>query len=135
MANGSHVALPAELREPSSTDKSIEIWIGEVTAAAVLAGFQALVDFEKFGAMTAETREENGTRIAQLFVLSQQAPDEIDFPAVVRRTGAHALHTHYDAAYRACYGKNFPEVVVDGIITDLLEILAKVAATERMLAH
>jgi len=135
MANGTPVALPGEL-EPSSPDASIEYRVGIATAEAVIASAQALRDFWACGAMTPAVRAANGEWIARLYELQQQAPPGFDFAATVIREGKRTIHARYGAMFRAHHnGAEIPEPMLDILLSDLLEILAKVTATERMLAH
>jgi hypothetical protein len=136
MPNGTAVRLPPQLEPSSPGASSIEFAIGTATANAVFASCRALRDFEAFGAMTPAVREENGTRIARLFMLRQETGiDEFAFAAMVRTEGKRVVHARHDAVFRAEHGTDFPESLLDILIDDLLEILTKVAAAERRLAH
>jgi hypothetical protein len=135
MPNGVAYPLPVEL-EPSPPDTSIEYRVGIATAEAVVASCQALMDFWAGGAMTPATRAANGEWIAQLYELQQQAPSGFDFAGTVIREGKFVLRQRYGAWFRAHHnGANIPEPMLDILLSDLLEILARVTATEQRLAH
>ena len=131
MPNGVAYPLPPELKIPSSDALSIEIAIGEATAAAILASFAAVTDYWTDGAMTPETREANGTHIARMYELQQQAPPGFDFAGTARQVGKQLIHARYGAAFRARFGVDVPEVWLDEHIDHLLGILSKVTAAER----
>jgi hypothetical protein len=133
MANGHTVSLPVELLGSPSIE--LKLKIGEATAEAVIASCQALMDFWADGAMTPAVREANGECIARLYDLSLEA-NGLDFPTIVRREGKRVLHARYGAWFRAHHSRaEIPEPMLDILLSDLLKILARVTAAERMLVH
>jgi hypothetical protein len=135
MANGAH-ALPVELREPSSTkDKQIELDIGIAMANAVIASCRALTDLEVSGAMSPTVRAENGAWLARLYTLQQEVSGKIDFAATARREGRRLFYDRHGVAFWAYHGTNFTERTLDVLIDNTLEIVGKITASERALAH
>ena len=135
MANGHTVSLPVELLGSPSIE--LKSKIGEAAAAAVIASCLAIKDFWAAGAMTLETRESNGTHIANLYMLSQETGiDESTFATMVRAEGKRTLYARYGAWFRAHHnGADIPEPMLDMLLDDLIAILGKVTAAERLLAH
>jgi hypothetical protein len=135
MANGVY-ALPVKLREPSSTeDKQIELDIGIAMANAVIASCRALTDYEVSGAMSSTVRAENGAWLARLYMLQQEASGKIDFTSTARREGRRLFYDRHGVAFWAYHGTNFTERTLDVLIDNTLEVLAKITASERELAH
>jgi hypothetical protein len=131
MANGAAAALPTI--EPTPTDGGesdlIEQRIGTAVADAVAAFGQALIEYYNTGHTTV-ARTIGADAAARLFWLRQQLVPDADFADIVRREGLRVL--------RARLGANFlPQnaKAADGLIDGILEIVDRVVAFERAMAH
>jgi hypothetical protein len=60
---------------------------------------------------------------------------ELDFAAIVRAAGKRELQRRYSAVWKAKYGATMPENAFDTLVDGVLEVVAKVTAFERMMAH
>jgi hypothetical protein len=126
MANGAVVALPAVLDEsiPTGTDLNpIEISIGEVLIALADTSVRACREVHSGGRISPTTRSQGGDLIAEL-VLARAKVGENEFADTVRRVGR--------LRYR---GAGLNEVTADETISGILQIVGRVNAMMRAMAH
>jgi hypothetical protein len=109
---------PAPAPAPTSNE-SIEILIGEVTAAAAVELLRALFEWERHG-LTQRTRSAGGNLIAQLHELRQGTMGELDFEQVVRVYGLQALRERCVGEWNPVAGR----ILVDNVL-DILDGVAK----------
>jgi hypothetical protein len=127
MANGRAVALPLESEIPFARE---EIAIGEAAAEAVAAMSVAVSEYWACGHSTS-VKTLGGETIAKLYTLQMSAPDGLDFSATVRIAGRRELQRRW----RSQYGTDLPDNMFDVFLDGVLEVVAKVTAFERAMAH
>jgi hypothetical protein len=142
MVNGNHALLPLVEEPTPPSDKlvkgpaqtGIATAIGQATADAVDAFSTALLEHWG-GKLSFKTKDIGGGMIARLYELQQAALGELDFDATARVFGRQALQARHAAAWRAQHGTDLPETVLDGLLDEVLAIVARVTNFERAMAN
>jgi len=134
MVNG--VAIASPLADgPTPFEEPIESRIGTAIASAATALCFAVLE-QNGGGLDPKTREAGGSRIAE--VVQLQLGHELgdhDFTRIAYREGKARLRQYLDGNFNQQHGAPAGEEAVDAILSELLEIVARVVAFERMLAH
>jgi hypothetical protein len=105
-------------------------------ADAALAVGAGVLDWEANGALSGATRARAGDLFVAMYRL-QEGVGEINFKAIARREGVRVLWERHGAALsRHCrLSESALAPTLDEIISWPLDVLAKITATERALAH
>jgi hypothetical protein len=142
MPNGAAVALPPELDPPTRREAAhaeIIQRIGNVVADAAIAVCAGISDWEFDGRLSGATRTRAGDLFVQLFELQEATVGLLDFSAVARAEGKRTIMRRHGAALKQHYGAALSaerlDAVLDEIIGWPLDVLAKLTAVERALAH
>jgi hypothetical protein len=116
MANG--VAALRTVHPEPAPDPEFGQRVGVAVADA--AGMLSRGLFEYWGGkLSPETKMAGGEKIAALYELTQTIPAGIDFAAMARTEGKRTLW--------ARHGADFPEPILDEVISEVLSITFKVA--------
>jgi hypothetical protein len=125
--------LPKDAGRPSANPLTeIEITLGAAVADAAAVISLAVVDFGADGALAPATRVAGGEALARVCMIRLDHFGEIDFTAA----GAEAkrlLRQRHGMAWRAEYGTEIPEAMLNTLVGWALNITEKVVADERAL--
>jgi hypothetical protein len=125
-------SMPASAKVTAPT----EVEIGTVVADAAIMTFAGMQECQH-GGLAATTRARAGNLFVQLYEMQQAHLGEIDFAAVARVQGKRVLWAHYGAAMREHlrYSDVELDAALDTLISRPLDVLARITAVERALAH
>ena len=140
MPNGATVALPLELDPPIGREHAEIIErIGATVADAAIAVCAGISDWEADGRLSGTTRVRTGDLFVQLYELQETTLGKLDFNTTARREGKRTIMRRHGAALKQHYGAALSAerlgAVLDEIIGWPLDVLAKLTAVERALAH
>jgi hypothetical protein len=136
MANGSAVALPLELDpEPAKEQQSLEVTIGEAVADAVAAILAGVADWGADGRLSPATRTRMGDLFVELYRAQEAAGGELAFHTIALREGKRALVQRYGAVLTEQCGVPAATLDFDEVLNWPLDILRKITAVERAMAH
>jgi hypothetical protein len=139
--NGSAVALALDL--PSAlvpakviTPTEVEQRIGEIVAMATIVTFVGMEEVAD-GGLAPATRARAGDLLVALYRLQEDTLGQIDFDVIARREGKRILWARYGTTMREHlrYANGELDAALDTLIDRPLEILHRVTAIERALAH
>jgi hypothetical protein len=87
------------------------------------------------GGLKAATRDAGADRIAWLWELQAAVGSRTDFADIVQREGKLVLQQYLDAEFYRHHTADQGDAMIEGILSEVLGILAGVTAIERAAAH
>jgi hypothetical protein len=139
MANGTSAAViqlfpdaapePMEIRPSAPTEA--EISVGRAVASAATALCRGYAELSDKSELSATTRRVGAERIYSLYELRRGVP-EAAFTAMARREGRRVLLSYFEATPNL---RATGELLVDGLIREILAAVAQVSEWERTAAN